>query len=465
MVRLTAVSFVLVLLVAFPGCRRRKSGDTFVSAGGVFTTDNFPGSAVQDGNVADDKRAFSPSGKGARELRCTFNGDHGTALATYESVDSAGDPAGIYAHYFDGETWTPPDSAFSERLSAPMVLSPDLDGNDAGFFLFQRGLGYRCGCQSDPDVVNLFFEVSDSTQDAVHHARLTADLDLPGVVPAAVVTPFETFLQDDLLALFGPNLGNNDFVAADAGDGGECVAFYRKHFDAAGVNDHRLFARRTGGGLAVEIGSGVPNRSVNTYGELSLAITPPGEEVGFFDPASTEDDPQRAHPASRVHVFFYEDAISEMDGLGDEMRTRAYVAGLSGGADGDAFVPNAGAAFQPPFEMGIGGTPPEIDQYYDLGGIAVAGDAVGVWFADSGHIYYQEYSPDPEPGLGWRNDGGFPNPILVDDDSEFEANKIKVFTRSCTCESLSQSTVFWNKVFAPDEGPEGRLQVRVREGE
>jgi hypothetical protein len=88
-------------VLAAAGCRRKSSdGDTIVS-NGIFTTDNFPGASVQDGNVSDDKRAFSISGDSfSGGLVCTHNGDRGTIMVTYR-VDEQ-----IFAHYFDGSTWT-----------------------------------------------------------------------------------------------------------------------------------------------------------------------------------------------------------------------------------------------------------------------------------------------------------------------------------------------------------------------
>ncbi|NUN49929.1 MAG: hypothetical protein HUU15_13970, partial [Candidatus Brocadiae bacterium] len=58
------VALVLGLsLLAVTGCRKKGSRRTTnISGADIFTTDTFPGAEVQDGNVADDKRAFSPSG-------------------------------------------------------------------------------------------------------------------------------------------------------------------------------------------------------------------------------------------------------------------------------------------------------------------------------------------------------------------------------------------------------------------
>ena len=108
-------TFAMVLalcVIVTAGCKRRRSkGSTTINQGSdIFTTDNFPGAPVQDGNVGDDKRGFSQSGLNwNNDLRCTHNGDRGTVMVTYTADDEAfsGD-GGLFAHYYDGSVWTPP---------------------------------------------------------------------------------------------------------------------------------------------------------------------------------------------------------------------------------------------------------------------------------------------------------------------------------------------------------------------
>jgi len=88
-------------VLAAAGCRRKSSDGNTITNNEIFTTDDFPGASVQDGNVSDDKRAFSISGDTfSGGLVCTHNGDRGTIMVTYR-VDEQ-----IFAHYFDGSTWT-----------------------------------------------------------------------------------------------------------------------------------------------------------------------------------------------------------------------------------------------------------------------------------------------------------------------------------------------------------------------
>ena len=74
--RFWTVAVVLGLCVmATAGCRRKRSGTTNIFGSSIFTTDNFPGGAVQDGNVGDDQRAMSNAGVDVNDVRVFFNGD------------------------------------------------------------------------------------------------------------------------------------------------------------------------------------------------------------------------------------------------------------------------------------------------------------------------------------------------------------------------------------------------------
>lgn len=100
-----AMVFVLAIVTVTAGCRRRSGSRTTINNSGsdIFTTDAFPGDDVQQNNVADDKRALSPSGDDfSGGLRCTMNGSRGTAMITYQMDD------GAVAQYYDGAQFTPP---------------------------------------------------------------------------------------------------------------------------------------------------------------------------------------------------------------------------------------------------------------------------------------------------------------------------------------------------------------------
>src|SRR5687768_8032154 len=104
-----AVVFVLAIVTVTAGCRRRSGSRTTINQGGadIFTTDEFPGDSVQNGNVADDERAMSVSGDdfSTDSLKCTMNGSRGSAMITYNTDDD-----GTWAQHYDGSTWTAPVS-------------------------------------------------------------------------------------------------------------------------------------------------------------------------------------------------------------------------------------------------------------------------------------------------------------------------------------------------------------------
>jgi hypothetical protein len=353
----------------------------------------------------------------------------------------------------------------SQRIGSPLRLSPDiLGGFDApSGFQFQAGLGYVCGVQSDPDVMNFFFEHSDGSRDVVHHARLVADLDAAsGVSPAVAVAPFETFLETELFTWFSADDSPLGFVAADSGDDGHVVAFYFRTVSTSPA-DVRVFARRSGPGAGVvEIGSaGGSKQGTSAADFMRVAVTPPGEDIGRFDPSTGDTDGERAHPASAVHVFFHESKIHVNDGYFHAIRTRRFEPGTD--ALAESFVPSAGAEFLPPFQIDI--DVPWFSPFLapTIPEPVVSGDRVGLWFLDHDHIYYQEFDPDGDE-LGWSHDDGAPDPFLVDDDT---AETVVVFygvaLPSCGCDTLEGAIGFWLKQFSGSGSL--RLQCRVRNGD
>lgn len=100
-----AVVFGLCVL-ATAGCRRKSSKKTTINGSSIFTTDDFPGAPVQDGNVADDQRALSEAGinvDNTGDIRVFFNGDRDIAMVVY-ATGSGGSGGGDNAmiHYYDG---------------------------------------------------------------------------------------------------------------------------------------------------------------------------------------------------------------------------------------------------------------------------------------------------------------------------------------------------------------------------
>ncbi|MCC6742207.1 MAG: hypothetical protein IT452_24515, partial [Planctomycetia bacterium] len=195
--------------------------------------------AVADAALIDGEDAdFSDSVTTDFSSRISRNGDYVWA-AWFEPVDmsptgpSADDHFGIWAGQYlpprlddDGSVPASIPPLF-ERTHAAVRLSPDVTGGfSAGSgFAFQQGLGYVCGVQSDPDVMNLFFEHSDASQDAYHMARLTADLDpAGGISPGIAVSPFESFPEGTFGFLIFSDDTPYGFIAADSGEGGNVVA-------------------------------------------------------------------------------------------------------------------------------------------------------------------------------------------------------------------------------------------------
>ncbi|MCC6737954.1 MAG: hypothetical protein IT452_02825 [Planctomycetia bacterium] len=363
----------------------------------------------------------------------------------------------------DGLFTIPP---LSDSLSPPMNLNVDVDAEDVRWFMFQDALGYRCGVQSDPDVVHVLFEQSDGTFDRILDVRLTGDLSTPAVLSAAPPVVIDTFEQGEQGAA-GQTVHNEhtNFDAVDAGSDGEILCVYRKDVDVSAATDFRLMAARTGVAVErLEIDSTSTNRQVPSQ-TVRLVPTPPGTDIGRLDVASGDDSPDRPRPAEFVHVLFMEDAVSEVDALGDALRTRYFDARDPGTPFEESFLPSLGAEFVEPFELSLPFTTPSVVNAPTVLGTAVAANRVGLWFREENHIYYQEFDPDAGDE-GWRvigDDGGLSDPALVDDDSTEDVQFFTLFVApTCTCENLGGAMIFWNKTF---EGTtvDARLQVRVRE--
>jgi hypothetical protein len=398
------------------------------------------------------------------DTRMSRNGDY-LWIAWLEVADAgASDDLAMWAAaYFttrpddDGAFTLPPLSA---SLTAAASLNADADGFDVEGYMFQDGLGYICGAQSDPDRMSLFYNHPDSAAEDVFRTVLAVDT--ASMAVAFTTDLFESFEPGDLV-WSRVNSERADFNAVDAGFDGEVLAVYRQDVGGAAADDFRVVAERTGSGAGiVEIDSAVAFRQTTPVPGTPILLvgTPPGEEIGGFG------DPERSHGFEIVHVLFRETESSETSGLGFALRTRAYVADADD-ALLDSFVPSAsGADFQPPFDLDLTGVDPSAATDAEVVGVGVSGHTVGLWFTELGHLWYQQYSGGAEDGeIGWYDVDGASDPILVDDDSAKELNAFEGFyAKTCGCETLGCAVTFWSKSF--DSGAGGstvRLQARVRD--
>jgi hypothetical protein len=110
---MTTALVVGLCVLATTGCRRRRSRTTINQGSSIFTTDDFPGTSVQDGNVSDDQRAFSPPGAEVSDVRAYFNGDRDIAMVVYEFGTSSdpffgGEGLNLYVHYYQEGQFQPP---------------------------------------------------------------------------------------------------------------------------------------------------------------------------------------------------------------------------------------------------------------------------------------------------------------------------------------------------------------------
>ena len=334
------------------------------------------------------------------------------------------------------------------------------------WFAFQAGLTYVCGSQSDPDVMNLFYQQSGGLDEKCFSCgsrRISSRR--WRVTTTTSLEVFEEGVQ------FGGSVINDEginFRAADSGEGGNFIAFYVEDVDTTADTDFRLFAESTGIGAGREdIGSaGIGRREVESGGKIRVSLLPRGETIGRFDPATGLDDENRPHATSQVHVVFRETEADLSPGAGFHIRTRRFLAGESTAPFGDRFVPKAGADFVIPFEIDLPHLFPDSSRDAEVIGLAVESLRVGLWFQEGDHLYFQIFDDDSigSEGFGWHGEINGADPFLIDDDSEIGVkNFIALRRRSETCEALEGAAIFWTKEFDDDSGDE-RLQVRIFQG-
>jgi len=101
----TLIVVLGLCILATAGCRRKRSDGSTVVGDPFFDTDDFPGGAVEDNNVADDQRALSESGMdiGNSTVRVFFNGSRDIAMVVYTTgFGFAGGGDNAVVHYYDG---------------------------------------------------------------------------------------------------------------------------------------------------------------------------------------------------------------------------------------------------------------------------------------------------------------------------------------------------------------------------
>lgn len=367
----------------------------------------------------------------------------------------------------DGTFVLPP---LSSTLSPTLTAGADADGFDVENFAWQEGLSYVCGGQSDPDVMNLAWSHPDSTGDRLFGCRVTASR----VAPAAPASaPFLIASCDGPVWADAP--GVNDaglaYRIVDSGEGGNILAVYNLDVDPAAGSDIRVWASRTGRGAGSgPVDSNVAEREAGLQ-ELTLIGTPAGEETGLYDAASGTDSSHRPHGFTRVHLFLREQKTAEAAGAGMALRTRVFDTSDNGLPFGDSFFPNAGTTYADPFDLDLPLVDPAPSDDAEVVGYAVDADVVGVFFIETGHIWYQEYYAEDNDvlSLRWVNDTGVSTPLLVDDDVTAESESdaaISTFELFCaptgSCATLHGATVFFTKL-ADDGTLNRRLRVRIRE--
>jgi hypothetical protein len=436
----------------------------------VYEVDASTGGLLEASAVSvDDPSISDPIDSRLVSARISRNGDYVMLGWLQREAGGVADAALKVAEYLttrpasDGTFTIPP---LASTLSAPVTVNADTDGIGVAGFAFQDNLGYICGAQSDPDVMNIAYAHPDAVTDRLFVGRVVADL----ITPVAPVVTTSLLEVDDQYVYSLGNLVNDAGFAykiTDSGEGGNVFAVYNADVDPTSGTDIRVFSERTGlSAGAGPIDSNEPFREAG-FQDFTLIATPAGQDIGVFDPVAMQDSEFRPHGSQLIHVLFREQKSSKASGLGFALRTRVFDTSDNGLSFGDSFFPGAGTAFVKPFDLDLPLVDPGLAEDAELRGIAVDGFTVGIWYTELGHIYYQEYNPDVN--FGWVTTDGVSNPLLVDDDTNAETSSNEpvgffylFVTSTCSCSDLHGATVFYSKT-ADDFSSAERIHVRSRE--
>lgn len=371
----------------------------------------------------------------------------------------------------------------ASTLGLPFQFDPEDGPVGFAWWTFQDNLGYRCGIQSDAQVMHLFWSIPDATtaDSLIYYTTLTADVD--GTLDAESASPATLLIDEDVTGYHGVvtgfiNASHGTFNATDAGQDGDFIyVFTYDDNETNALSDTYIAAGRVGvtSAAPVEIGSGISERHALYNGApLALVATPPGSDIGAWDVDSVAYDDGAHHGSEFVHLIFLEAETASVPLAGPNtvtgwaLRTRTYNTDLSGGTFGDDFTPNAGTAFRKPFDLDLPFMDPKTDVDANLMSIQVCENSVALVFTEAGHVYYQECNPDSgdEDQPGWRQEApGVSDPALVDDDtSELLVSFQGVFVPGCTCCTIQGAAIFWVKNL-DDGSSNDRLQVRVVDGD
>jgi len=453
----------------------------------IAEIDQATGGLIHSGVVNfTDADLFGVNGDGVDEgdvdTRVSRNGDYIWVAWLQRSDSGPSDEVALHVAQYQ-TTLLPEDSGdpipvppvLADSLSADFTVNPDTDLETVHWFAFQDNLGFVCGIQSDPDVMNVFYEQSrddgSDVADEVFFTRLTADTKgFPLTVPTVTAgASWEVFEEGDQSGAGRINNERLNFNATDSGEGGNVFTVYREDVGGVAADDFRLWSEANGLNAGrIEIDSAVDYRQVPSQG-LKLVSTPAGSEIGRYDTAGGVDSDARPHAAGTIHVFFAENKTTETSGFGNALRTRRWSTDTDlGAAYGDRFFPvaTAGPTFGTPFDLDLPALDPPAATDAGVVGVAECGDQVGIWFTELGHLYYQEFNASSGNELGWYNVGGASDPKLVDDDND---EAIDAFVDFCaptgSCCNLEGTLVFWTKSYGSLGAVTSRLQVRVRSGD
>lgn len=456
--------------------------DPFLQSGSLCITEltEANGTFLESAQVSTDQPLIVDSVLPERvDIVMSRNGDYIWACWLQLQDSGASDQDALWGAQYattrilsDG-TFPTPDLLVNTTSGAG-TLNVDVDTEPVAWFAFQDHLGYICGAQSHPAILNVFYEQSDGVFDEVDRTELDADVAVPGVVALIFLSIADIGENGDLSS--GGTVVNNshfNFGATDGGHNGDPIYYYIHDVDGTATDDFRLFAERDGTvfpGVA-EIDSFVFFRQTFAQ-DINILATPHGTNIGQFDATSGNYDGSAFHPNSFVHVFTFENAVHENDGYAPEIRTRQFNCADSGTVFTESFVPSVGTFFQDPFQISLSDTNDGFGP--NIFGDAQTGDTLGIWFSESKHIYYQECNANGS-NVGWRivdndnNNSLTPagDPALVDDAADSSSGlftgPITVATRECVCDDLGCAMVFWTG--SQDIiGDDVRIHVRVLTG-
>lgn len=401
----------------------------------------------------EDPAIFDSVGSTAADLRLSRNGDY--VFVAWIETRHAGslDDKALWSALIATPRGTATPAPFASRVSPCSPVSTDIDDYPVTWFAFQEGLEYVGGAQSNPLVMNIFYQQSCHIDDEVWNARLAATLSPLSF--ASSVGVIEYFTEGSQPGMGSLNEEHYLFNGTDRGSDGVPIAFYIKD-DTSDAKARLSLYSETAGSAVAKIDRPHPYTQTD-LGGITLVGTPAGSATALEGESGATA--KRKHAWTRVHVLWNEDRNKGLSDEGSGMFTRFYDPASKATSLAGKFVPSAaktGKGVSEPLQMDWEGGPTDLEDQPAITGIGLHGSYVGLWFTARDHVWFQEYGV-AKKGLGWDVHGGSGHPLQLDDEGGLSPRARSYFMPSGVAPGPQAKSIGPMKAYFPQPGTTNTL--------